>query len=239
MTTVDEATLTVTEKLLLAAARLEEMGKRPFTAEDLVVAAWRDFPRTFGLRGYVTEHGDPQFPDSNRVFAEVMGSKPIRKRGLLVKVGRKLYELTSSGRELARLVQQRASANQKRDVQREGRMAISRETQTEIERLLATRAAQKFDNGLGDEITFHDACLFWGISPRSSAIDLKGSLANVKALIESLEASLRDGGTQLKSGGEPVRRDAIQLLHGVHQSMLAAFQEELAVISKRRDERRS
>src|SRR2546422_184533 len=93
--------LTVPEKLLLAASELEEKGLRPFSAEDLVVSAWRKFPDTFGLAGHRGENGQPAYPDSNRVFAEIMGSKPIRKRGMLEKVGSKMYQVTEAGREHA------------------------------------------------------------------------------------------------------------------------------------------
>jgi hypothetical protein len=92
--------LSVSEKLLLAAHTLEQQGKQLFSAEDLVVAAWRAFPLTFGLRGHADAAGTPAHPDSNRVFAEIMGSKPIRKKGLLVKTGTKMYSLTESGRLL-------------------------------------------------------------------------------------------------------------------------------------------
>src|SRR3989337_1721776 len=96
--------LSISEKLLLAAYSLEEDGRRPFSAEELVVSAWRKFPDAFGLAGHRDDDGRLSYPDSNRVFAEIMGSKPIRKRGLLTKVGSKMYQLTEVGREHARLL---------------------------------------------------------------------------------------------------------------------------------------
>src|SRR5918911_2824096 len=101
--------LSVSEKLLLAAYDLEENSRRPFSAEDLVVSAWRKFPDTFGLAGYRGGDGELSYPDSNRVFAEIMGSKPIRKRGLLTKVGSKMYSLTEAGRDHARLLLNRCN----------------------------------------------------------------------------------------------------------------------------------
>lgn len=65
----------ILEKLLIAAFELEEKGHKPFSAEDIVVASWQKFPDAFGLAGY-----QDRYPDSNRVFAEIMGSKPIRKK---------------------------------------------------------------------------------------------------------------------------------------------------------------
>src|SRR5687768_4031917 len=93
--------VTVHEKLLLAAAGLEDEGKSTFTAEDLVVAAWKLDPETFGLSGHTDESGRPAYPNSNRVFVEIMGSKPIRKQGLLAKSGTKTFRLTETGRQRA------------------------------------------------------------------------------------------------------------------------------------------
>src|SRR3954470_19103153 len=93
--------ITVHEKLLLAATELENSGSKTFTAEDLVVAAWRLDPETFGLAGHLDDKGRPAFPNSNRVFVEIMGSKPIRKQGLLAKSGTKTFRLTESGRQRA------------------------------------------------------------------------------------------------------------------------------------------
>ena len=100
-------TFNIIEKLLLSAYELELDGKKPFTAEDLVVSSWQNFPDAFGLQGYRDSEGNLLHPDSNRVFAEIMGSKPIRKRGLLIKVGVKQYQLTEAGEELARLLKGR------------------------------------------------------------------------------------------------------------------------------------
>src|SRR5437879_2677006 len=98
VTTVAE--FTASEKILLAAYQLEERGQSPFSAENLIVAAWQDYPKTFGLKGY-----DEQFPDSNRVLSCIMGEKGLTKRGWLAKMGQKLYSLTRDGRQVVRRLQ--------------------------------------------------------------------------------------------------------------------------------------
>ena len=55
------ADATVPEKILLAAFQLEEESKSPFSAEDLIVASWKRFPKTLGLKGYAE-----LYPDSNK-----------------------------------------------------------------------------------------------------------------------------------------------------------------------------
>jgi len=71
------ADLTVSQKILLAAHRLEEGGHSPFTAEALTVAAWKGDARTFGLRGF-----DNEYPDNNRVLACIMGERGLARRVL-------------------------------------------------------------------------------------------------------------------------------------------------------------
>src|SRR2546422_1200777 len=93
--------LTVPERILLAAEHLEKQGQSPFSAEALIVAAWQQFPRTFGLKGYAD-----QYPDSNKVLSSIMGVKGLARRGWLVKMGQKLYALTRDGRSIVRKVLQ-------------------------------------------------------------------------------------------------------------------------------------
>src|SRR4030042_287505 len=94
----------IQNKLLVAAYALEAEGRLRFSAEDLVVIAWKMYPEAFGLAGYNDNQGRPIYPNSNRVYAEIMGSKPLRKNGWLRKVGSKIYQLTEAGRSKARLV---------------------------------------------------------------------------------------------------------------------------------------
>ena len=132
--------LTVPDKLLLAAYGLEQTGTSPFSAEDLVVSAWRKFPDTFGLAGYRGGAGGLSFPDSNRVFAEIMGSKPVRKSGMLAKVGSKMYQLTEAGRDHARLLLNQSEGSKVE------KAALARGTEQELKRLFAAKAVEKIKN---------------------------------------------------------------------------------------------
>jgi len=178
--------LTVCDKIILAAYKLHNSGKQSFSLEDLVVSAWENFPDTFGLKGHSGPNGKLCYPDSNRVSAEIMGSKPARKLGLIRKVGTKIYKLTEAGHARSLLlVQQRSS---EKDVLKAG---FSREVENYLKKLLSSRALEKFKNNRRDDITFYDACAFWGISPRSSAIELEGSFSNLEGIISSSMAALK------------------------------------------------
>jgi hypothetical protein len=222
--------LTVPDKLLLAAYDLEQSGKRPFSAEDLVVSAWQKFPDTFGLAGY-RGNGALSYPDSNRVFAEIMGSKPIRKRGFLTKVGSKMYSLTEAGRDHARLLSNRSSGPKVE------KAALARETEIEIKRLLTSKAVEKVKNNRSDDLTFYDACAFWRISPRSSAIELEGRLANFERVVDSVRRLVGNKTASFEHGGSTFGRTDIDFLTKVHKELQNKFRQEFEIIRKRTDER--
>src|ERR1035438_9640504 len=186
-----EHKLSVADKLVVAAHKLTISGKSPFTAEDLVVAAWRAYPDTFGLPGYVGADGRSIYPDSNRVFAEIMGTKPVRQRGYLVKVGSKLYQLTEAGTHYAGGLQSEATGIEK--------VGLARDLKDELERLMKTKASEKFRTERVDEITFHDACGFWKISARSTAIDFTGRYNNIERLLASASTSTQEKNIVLRS----------------------------------------
>lgn len=224
--------LTVADKLLLAGFKLEEGDRRPFSAEDLVVSAWRMFPDVFGLSGYEGENGLLSYPDSNRVFAEIMGSKPIRKRGLLTKVGSKMYQLTPTGRDHARtLSESKVSHNG------EKKISLSREIKEELKRLLGSKAAEKVRNNRLADLNFFDACTFWGISSRSSAIELHGKLASFEGIVDSARRAITDKDTTFEHGRLPFGSEDLDVLLKVHTILLEEFADELQIISKRTDQR--
>lgn len=226
------ANLTVHEKLLLAAADLEAQGKSHFSAEDLVVAAWRRDPEAFGLAGYPDEEtGRPRFPNSNRVFVEIMGSKPVRKQGLLVKPAPKTFALTEAGRQRAALLSGRD------DGLGSVKASLPRETVRDLQKLLSSRAVKKLLDGRKDEITFTDAAGFWGISARSSAMEFSGKTGHVEATLKVAAQHAAKGPIALKHGGTPLDAGDIRQLLGLHEEMLERFAAEISYIKKRTDER--
>ena len=223
--------LSITEKLLLSAYELEESGRRPFSAEDLVVSAWQSFPDAFGLAGYLNSTGSLAYPDSNRVFAEIMGSKPIRKRGFLKKVGTKMYQLTEAGREHARtfLMEDRQTQIKK--------AGLPRDIEEELKRLFTSKPVEKFKNNRFEDITFYDACSFWGISPRSSAIELEGRVANLEKVVELAREAVNEKMATFEHGSQAFGDSDLDLLVKLHKELLGRFDEEIKIIQRRTDER--
>jgi hypothetical protein len=228
------ASITVHEKLLLAAAELEEGGKPIFSAEDLVVAAWRLDPDTFGLAGHLGDDGHPAYPNSNRVFVEIMGSKPVRKQGLLAKAGTKRFKLTESGWQRVRQLRRVTDETDERDG---GKVVFERETARKLQKLLGTRAVEKMRSGRYDKITFHDASSFWGISARSSAMAFQSRLGEVEGVLRAAEQAAANRPIRFEHGGRAYTGEDIQAVIDLHQALLARFEDELDVLRGRRDER--
>lgn len=234
--TAEAPKVTVHERLLLAAASLEDQGNSPFTAEDLVVAAWQLDPETFGLSGHADAAGRPAYPNSNRVFVEIMGSKPLRKQGLLAKAGTKTFRLTESGRQRVAAIRLRnsgaASAGRS-----EAKVSFGRETSRKLQRLLATRAVEKMRSDRDDMITFTDASSFWGINPRSSAMAFQARLGDVEGILRAAEHAAKVRPIRFEHGGKAYTQEDIAELLNLHRSMLGRFSSQLDVIRGRRDER--
>jgi hypothetical protein len=99
------AELTTANKILVAASHLAEESET-FTAEDLIVRAWKDYPESFGLSGY-----RENYPDSNRVLSKLMGSVGLCSRGWLEQVSTKLYRITPGGRKFAQALLDNTPSN--------------------------------------------------------------------------------------------------------------------------------
>jgi hypothetical protein len=222
-------TTTVVDKLVLAAAALDAAGSAVFTAEDLVVKAWQLFPNTFGLSGYVDPDGRASYPDSNRVFAEIMGSKPIRARGLLVKSGSKQYSLTPTGREYAGRLHSAASP--------ERQAGLSRDVRQHLEWLLRSRAYEKFSSGQLDRISFSDAAQFIGVTPRSSAIEFQGRLSAVQATLRAATDRAAGRALMLDNSESAISPDALRDALEVLEFLLQRYREDWDVIRERKSER--
>ena len=181
--------LTVPQHLLKAAAGLPE----PFTANDLVVAAWRAHPERFGLKGYADQH-----PDSNTVLAPLMGRRGLVSKGHLDHVGPKLYRLTPAGRLEADRTERRV-VNAPR---------WPADLDTEICRLLGTVAYQKYVANTPAWITRADRVFF---------LDGPGEAA--REFVSLMLADAREfvmAGIPLACGRvvQPAELDALVACHG-------------------------
>ncbi|MCM3565347.1 hypothetical protein [Hydrogenophaga intermedia] len=226
--------LTVSEKLLLAALAVRE-SHPTFSAEDLVVEAWKKYPDTFGLSGYAS-----QYPDSNRVLTNIMGTKGMRGKGWLRKVGEKQYRLSSTGLSDGEVLLNGQPHGRQDEGSQALRAELDRQTAGALLRIFSTPAARKRLNNDSNSLTFNDACGFWDITVRSNANTLQSRLADVQTILERALAAAganKSGAGGLQVGSSVITPHQLSTMLLLHAEMQERFQTELNILRKRTDER--
>jgi hypothetical protein len=214
---------TVPEKVLLAAHLLEEQGQSPFSAEALVVSCWQKFPKTFGLKGYTD-----QYPDSNKVLSSIMGERGLARRGWLAKMGQKLYTLTREGRQVVgRLLKGGEDAGPVRP-----NVKLAKEQEKALQTLLTATAVEKLEEDRKEELTFADACRFWGITENLHGEALDARLERVRGTLTDLARVIGTGNAEL-SNGRSISMDDIALLSQVNDYLEERFARHLTLLRNR------
>jgi hypothetical protein len=221
--TLDECT--VPEKILLAAHQLEEDGQSPFSAEALIVAAWQKYPKSFGLKGFAD-----QYPDSNKVLTSIMGEKGLARKGWLAKMGQKLYSLTRDGRQVVRRLQQ-GEAPQPAPAQPSG-PSLNRDQEKFLQGLFASSAWHKFRENRKSDITFADACRFWGVTDNMPGEALDNRLERVRIELTGVEVRLGRGSAVL-SDGRSVSTEELGTLLDTHAFLEGRFGRHLNLLRTR------
>jgi hypothetical protein len=215
------AELTVSQKIILAAYHLEEQGSTPFSAEALTVAAWRESPKTFGLKGFMD-----QYPDANRVLACIMGERGLARRGWVVKMGPKLYTLSRQGRDEAKRVLSGddSPAPKRRAL---AQIKVPKDLENQLTALLDSVAVRRFKSGMKREITFPDARRFWSLAENAHGDVVDETLAKIPAAIEAVEKLLIGESVEL-SDGRTASDEDLKTLASVHRFLADQFSRHLA-----------
>jgi hypothetical protein len=214
---------TVPEKILLAADHLDKQGQSPFSAEALIVASWQKFPKTFGLKGYAE-----LYPDSNKILSSIMGEKGLARRGWLVKMGQKLYALTREGRHVVRKV----TLEEDEPLPNGSLLRLSREQEKFVQALLDSSAVQKFEENRKGELTFADACRFWGITENTKGDALDSRLTHAQGQLAELDRILADNDAELSSSRVLTAGD-VRVLTNIHRYMEDRFDRHLNLLRSR------
>jgi hypothetical protein len=156
------------ELVLLA---LYHLGpEKTYSYEDIVVSAFRHYPKDFAMRGY------PDYPDSSDVHVPLY--KELKSAGYVVVEPNKRFRLTSAGFERARM---RVAEGGGADTPAAGR--TRRATTMELRRLAGTEAARRFAEDRMDSVLDTDFHEFFGTSVRTDDRDFLGRLNQVKEWI--------------------------------------------------------
>lgn len=218
------AECTVPEKILLAAYQLEDEGQAPFSAEALIVASWQKFPKTFGLKGYAD-----LYPDSNKVLTSIMGEKGLARRGWLAKMGQKLYSLTREGKQVVRGLMHDGESSKEPE---EAPVKLTRDQEKFFLGLSGTTAVEKYEQGLKLELTFGDACKFWGINDSLHGEALDARLNKLRAGMADIERFLGSNDVVLSNGRNLSIKD-VALLRKVDDYLTERFGRHLTLLRNR------
>jgi hypothetical protein len=219
---VNIAECTVPEKILLAAHQLEEQGQSPFSAEALIVASWKRFPRTFGLKGYAE-----LYPDSNKVLSSIMGERGLTRRGWLSKMGQKLYALTREGHQVVLRLQEGGEPPPAA-----APVKVPRDLEKQLLTMFDSAAVTKFEEGLKEELTFADACRFWGVTEDLRGEALTAKLDRTRAILTDVERTIGTGSAAL-SNGRSISKDDLNLAIAVHEYLAERFARHLSLLRNR------
>lgn len=216
------------QQLLLAA--LECSGgdlKTAFTAEDLLLAAWKRDPLAWGLRGHERSH-----PDSERIYKELdrVSVKGRNMRGglvalgLLEKVRQRTYTLTPAGLASASAVAGAAPGATEK-AERALADAIADIISHPVFRAWMTDpTAPKY---------FRDAGHFWGIAPGTPPSAVRTRIGHVDKTLEaalSLLDDLRTDEVSARHGKTLYERRDIQRAMEFQAALKERFAKDLAVL---------
>ena len=215
------AECTVPEKILLAASHLEDTGQSPFSAEALIVAVWQKYPNSFGLKGFAD-----QYPDSNKVLTSIMGEKGLARKGWLAKMGQKLYSLTRDGRNVVRRLQQ-GEAPQSPAPTAGSTVSLTRDQERFLQGLFAGSAWNKYREGRKSELTFADACRFWGITESMHGEALDTRMEQLRIDLTGIEVRIAQGAARRSDDGRSVTPEEVGILLDTHAFLEGRFSRHL------------
>ena len=211
------------EKILISAFR--RWPEESFSAEDLVVACWSEFPEDFGLQGYEKLH-----PDSNVVYRYIMGQESIvKKRKWLFQTRSKTYRLSTQGVSHALTLVSESQPGAEGQ-----RVRIERAREAVLSRLLRSRAWKKHE--IGEEIVFREACAFWGIIPRSANEEYRFARRELEDSLAAAEERIREsGGADLfvPEANRSVDKATLAALRELDTQLTVTFTDEISGITGR------
>jgi hypothetical protein len=161
---------------------------RTFTAEDLLLAAWKRDPLSWGLRGYEDKH-----PDSERIYVE-LDRASVRGRnvrgglvgiGLFEKVRQRTYRLTPAGLVEASMVTGADSSAQGK---------AERGLANEISRIVSHPVFQAWLKEPSFPKSFRDAGHFWEIAPGTPPTVIRARLGRIDQTLEKASSLLATKG---------------------------------------------
>jgi hypothetical protein len=162
-----------------------------------------------------------------------MGEKGLARRGWLVKMGQKMYALTREGRQVVR----RVMLQEEEPTPDGAAVKLSRDQERFVLALLDSSAVQKFEENRKNELTFADACRFWGITENMKGEALDERIEMLQRSLSEFDRLFADSDAQL-SNGRIVTAGDIRVLTNIHRYMEDKFDRHLNLLRARPGSRR-
>lgn len=158
--------------------------RKEFTAEDLLLAAWKHDPMAWGLRDYEKEH-----PDSERIYTEldratVRGSNVrggLVGLGLFEKVRQRTYRLTPAGL---------AEASEVTGADPSSRVKAERALGDAVAAILSHSVFRVWMKDSAMPKYFRDAGHFWGVAPGTPPSVIRTRIREVDNTLEKARSLL-------------------------------------------------
>jgi hypothetical protein len=220
---IEKGQLTLNDKVLLASLFLSAGDIKNFTAEDILIKAWKDDKSAFGLRGHEND-----FPDSNKLYTKLDGKGGLVSKGLLKKVSDRTYILTEAGL---------ASALDLKPSKEEEQIKLDRRLQESVAKIINHTVFQEWLKDPNKPKQFRDAGWFWGIAPGTPPKIVKERLTAVENTLVIAKNRLNKlGVSQIveQRGKKLFDRKDIELCLEFINTLKARFKHDLEILLEER-----
>lgn len=231
-----ESTVRISLRQQVLLAALDCSGgdlEKAFTAEDLLLSAWKRDRLAWGLRGHELEH-----PDSEKIYTEldrasVKGTNVrggLAGLGLFEKVRQRTYRLTPAGLTAASQI---AGANSSTKGKAERALADA------VGRMLSHPVFRQWIKDPSTPKHFRDAGHFWGVAPGTPRGVIRTRIGAIDRTLETARSLLEAKGVQAiaaQHGRALFDRSDISRAAEFQKMLKTRFAKDLATLSVTLDE---
>jgi hypothetical protein len=216
------------EQVLLAALDCSGVDlEKTFTAEDLLVAAWKRDRVAWGLRGY-----EQEYPDADRLRKEIDSrgtregnqSTGLVASGLLSRVRERIYRLTPAGLAVAAEVV---------GAEPDARGKAERGLADAVKTILSHTVFRGWLKDTRSPKHFREAGHFWGVAPGTPPKVIQSRIMDVDRTLDKALSLLDSGGVDevaARHGQALFDRHDIERAKNFHAMLKQRFTKDLATL---------
>jgi len=162
------------ERVLLAIYRVSNGTANRVPFEEIVIRAWKDFPKQFSLNNH------PEYPDaypvSKRLTSDLVTSR------LVTSVSKEVYRLTYKGLETAEEIENRLAGEKVEESST--KTLLNREQEDIIKHVVRSRTFLTWKQDKKDDLIDYDARMFFQFSTGTQVRARQRKVETVKETIE-------------------------------------------------------